>query len=400
MRAARAWKRWVPDAGVLLGVVFGAVMHARPDIVGFSVVHVDSASDEAALAASAAPWYFLPVVFGVIIWAALRAAAHAEAIAHRLRDPYGTLVLTMSAIGIEVALVVAVMTTGQHGSTVARDTMFATLMMILNGLVGIALIAGALRHRELPFNQKSSSAYLAMIAALCTIGLVLPRFTISAPGGYMTDAMEIFVAGASVVVYTAFVALQGSAHSDFFIVSQGKGQSGNGHGAYGEGAAGPRLTFSIVMLCCALATVVLLADALGDLLVIRLRRAYLPGSLQGVVIAFIILLPEGIAAVRSALSSDVQRTINILHGSALSTIGLTIPTVLIVGGAVGVPVELGLEPPEITLLAATIVVSMIHFGSGRTNLMHGVVHAMLFMLWIALLMEDRVSGAIVQPLPT
>ena len=139
----------------------------------------------------------------------------------------------------------------------------------------------------------------------------------------------------------------------------------------------------------ALLSVVLLSESLGDLLVGFLVKNSLPPALQGVVIAFLVLLPEGIAAVRSALSSNVQRTINILHGSALSTIGLTIPAVLFVAMLFGKRVELGLQAPEICLLAATMVLSMLHFGAGKTNMMQGIVHAMLFAVWIALLLDPR-----------
>ncbi len=393
MRSLRACARWVPDGLVIVGVLLGIALVSAPGSLGFHLSDDDPARRAVGVGAVEAPWFLLPLVGAAIMWAALRASAHAETIAHRLRDPFGTLVLTISAISIEVVLVVAVMTAGHSCATVARDTMFATLMVILNGLVGVALIAGALKKRELSFNQQSSSAYLSMIAALCTVGLVLPRFTTSAPGGYMAAPMETFVAGASLAVYAAFVALQSSAHRDFFVLDLKETPAraaGNARAVRGHRAS---LTRPIVMLLLALATVILLADGLGDLLVDSLQRASLPASFQGVAIAVLILLPEGIAAVRSALSTNVQRTINILHGSALATIGLTIPAVLIVSHSIGSPVELGLEPPEITLLVATIMVAMIQFGQGRTNLMHGLVHAMLFMLWLALLLDEESTVA-------
>ena len=277
------------------------------------------------------------------------------------------------------------MMTGDAADTVARDTMFATLMMILNGLVGLALIAGALRKREQPFNAQSSSSYLGVTGAICTIGLVLPRFTTSEPGGYMSDQMDFFVAGASFVVYGGFLFLQSSSHRDFFVSAREDAQS---HVSHSHLADVP-LWKSICLLLIALFSVVLLSESLGDLLVGFLVKNALPPALQGVVIAFLVLLPEGIAAIRSALSSNVQRTINILHGSALSTIGLTIPAVLFVAMLFGKRVELGLEPPEICLLAATMVLSILHFGSGKTNMMQGIVHAMLFAVWIALLLDPR-----------
>ena len=382
---SRRWMPWLLDGPVFLGTLFGIVIITAPERVGLVVVPAPS---DDGVASVEAPSYLFPLVGFVIMWAALRAAAHAEVIAHRLRDPFGTLVLTLSAIFIEVILVIEVMTTGRMEDTVARDTMFASLMLILNGFVGLALVVGALKHREQVFNHQSSSAYMAMIAALCTLGLVLPRFTNSAPGGYMSQAMEVFVAGASLGLFVAFIALQSSTHRDFFVAGRPASMKGQSR------AAAPSLPIgrSVVLLVVSLVTVTLLADSLGDLLVTTLRRAYLPQTLQGVCIASLILLPEGITAVRSAFRADVQRTINILHGSAVSTIGLTIPAVLIVSHLIGRDVELGLEAPEITLLAATIMVSMIQFGHGRTNVMQGIVHLMLFMLWIVLLMDDRIPA--------
>ncbi|MSR28704.1 MAG: hypothetical protein EXS03_03900 [Phycisphaerales bacterium] len=380
---------WLPDLVVCAGIVLGVVILLAPRAVGLDVTYTAGEFPESDLKSVSAPWFLLPMIGLVIMWGALRASTHAEAIAHRLRDPFGALTLTLSGITIELVLVIAVMMTGRNADTVARDTMFATLMMILNGLVGVALVAGAIKRREQAFNQQSSGAYLSMIAALCTIGLVLPRFTTSEPGGYMSDSMEVFVAGASLAVYIAFIALQSSAHRDFFVMVRPVARESRVH-------SGTRVSTSVlrrtILLICSLVCVILLADSLGDLLVNALRQSFLPVALQGVVIALLILLPEGITAIRSALGSDLQRTINILHGSALSTIGLTIPAVLIVGRLIGTNAELGLEAPEITLLTATILVSTIQFGQGRTNLMHGLVHVMLFMLWIALLTDSGIES--------
>ena len=387
MRKRSAWLKILPDIPVFAGMAFGAMLVARPEWFGLAAhgalptAHVVNP-----------PFYIFPLVLIAILWCALRASEHAEAVAIKLPDPFGSLVLTLSAVFIEVALVIGVMMTGSAADTVARDTMFATLMMILNGLVGLALIAGALRKREQPFNAQSSSSYLGVTGAICTIGLVLPRFTTSEPGGYMSDQMDFFVAAASFVVYGAFLFLQSSSHRDFFITAREDAQN---HVSHGDLANAP-LWKSICLLLTALLSVVLLSESLGDLLVGFLVRNSLPPALQGVVIAFLVLLPEGIAAIRSALSSNVQRTINILHGSALSTIGLTIPAVLFVAMLFGRNVELGLEPPEICLLAATMVLSMLHFGAGKTNMMQGIVHAMLFAVWIALLLD---TGNYLPPLP-
>lgn len=380
MHKRSQWLKILPDLPVFACSALGVLLMIRPEWFGIPP-HGAVTTDHT----NHTPFYIFPLVFVAIMWCALRAAQHAEAVAVKLPDPFGSLVLTFSAVFIEVALVIGVMMTGDAADTVARDTMFATLMLIMNGLVGLALIAGALRKREQAFNSQSSSSYLGVIAAICTIGLVLPRFTTSEPSGYMTDQMDLFVAGVSLIVYCAFIFLQSSSHRDFFVVARQEAQI---HGQHGDLANQP-LWKSICLLLVALISVVLLSESLGDLLVGFLERNSLPPALQGVVIAFLVLLPEGITAVRSALSSNVQRTINILHGSALGTIGLTIPAVLFVAMLFGRNVELGLEPPEICLLAATLVLSILHFGSGKTNMMQGIVHAMLFVVWIAVLMETE-----------
>ena len=319
MRKRSAWLKVLPDLPVFAGMVFGALLVARPEWFGLAahgalpIAHVVNP-----------PFYIFPLVLIAILWCALRASEHAEAVAIKLPDPFGSLVLTISAVFIEVALVIGVMMTGTAADTVARDTMFATLMMILNGLVGLALIAGALRKREQPFNAQSSSSYLGVIGAICTIGLVLPRFTTSEPGGYMSDQMDFFVAGASFAVYGAFLFLQSSSHRDFFVAAREEAQS---HVSHSHLADAP-LWKSICLLVIALLSV-------------------------------------------------------------LSTIGLTIPAVLFVAMLFGKRVELGLQAPEICLLAATMVLSMLHFGAGKTNMMQGIVHAMLFAVWIALLLDPR-----------
>ncbi len=381
MRRRNSFIKVLPDAAMILGLVGGVFLMMRPEWFGVEVVaglpgvsHSDVLNPPAGL---------FPIIFLTIMWAALRASAHAEAIAVKLAEPFGTLVLTVSAVVIEVAMILGVILSGSGGDTVARDTLFATLMLIMNGLVGASLILAALRKREQRFNKQSSSAFLGLIAAMCVIGLILPRFTVSEPGGDMSDGMEIFVTGALIGVYGAFVALQSSTHRDFFTFVEDDASPAVPH-AY---AGGSPLWRSVLLLVCSLLTVILLAESLGGMLVTMLDKRSLPHSLQGLVIAFLVLLPEGIAAVRSAMRSDVQRTVNILHGSALSTIGLTIPAVLVAAYFFGRKMEMGLEPAEICLLVATIFLSFVHFGQGKTNMMQGIVHMMFFALWIALLLE-------------
>ena len=339
-------------------------------------------------------------IFGVIATCAVAASHRADAVAERLGEPIGTVVLTLSVIVIEVAVVAAMMIAGNGEPTVARDTMFATLMIIMNGLVGVALLAGGMRRHEQTFNLQTSASYLSLLIPLAAITLVLPRMTITEPGGFMTRRMEVFVAFACVAVYGAFLWMQTSSHRGFFSHPGGQGDGAHGHGehghadhghaqhATGEHAAPQRpMWVDILALVVLLGMVVLMAESLGSTTVRILEVNGLPRALAGVLVASLILGPEGVAAIQAARSESMQRTMNILLGSALSTIGLTVPVVLALGLVRGQRVELGLEPPEITLLACTVLVSVVNFTHGRTNRMQGLVHLCLFVAYIALIFD-------------
>ena len=337
-------------------------------------------------------------IFGVIASCAVAASHRADAVAERLGEPIGTVVLTLSVIIIEVAVVAAMMIADKGEPTVARDTMFATLMIILNGLVGVALLAGGLRRHEQTFNLQTSASFLSLLIPLAAITLVLPRMTITEPGGFMTRRMEIFVAFACVAVYGTFLWMQTSSHRGFFAHPDGHGDAAHGHapqasGNHGEPAhAGPAaphrpMWIDILALVVLLGMVVLMAESLGSATVRILEVNGLPRALAGVLVACLVLGPEGVAAIQAARSESMQRTMNILLGSALSTIGLTVPVVLALGLVRGQRVELGLEPPEITLLACTVLVSVVNFTHGRTNRMQGLVHLCLFLTYIALIFD-------------
>jgi Ca2+:H+ antiporter len=336
-------------------------------------------------------------IFGVIATCAVAASHRADAVAERLGEPIGTVVLTLSVIIIEVAVVAAMMLADKGEPTVARDTMFATLMIILNGLVGVALLAGGLRRHEQTFNLQTSASYLSLLIPLAAITLVLPRMTVTEPGGFMTRRMEIFVALACVAVYGTFLWMQTSSHRGFFSHpgGHGDGAHGNGdhgHGDHGHGAAASvaphrPMWVDILALVVLLGMVVLMAESLGSATVRILEVNGLPRALAGVLVACLILGPEGVAAIQAARSESMQRTMNILLGSALSTIGLTVPVVLALGLVRGQRVELGLEAPEITLLACTVLVSVVNFTHGRTNRMQGLVHLCLFVTYIALIFD-------------
>jgi Ca2+:H+ antiporter len=313
----------------------------------------------------------LGFLFLVILACASTASAAADRVAERLGEPYGTLVLTLSAIVIEVAMVAAVMLSGQGEDTVARDTMFATLMIILNLLVGVALLVGGFRRGEQTFNLQSSSSYLGLIIAFATVALVLPRATDYEIGGFMTRRMEVLVALLTLAVYGTFLALQASSYRSFFAHERAGDHSVPAPAHLPH--SGPVWPHAATLLA---ALVVVVLDAHG-----------LPSAISGVLVACLILGPEGVAAVKAARSDSMQRTMNILLGSALSTIGLTVPAVLALSMIVGQRVELGLDSSEICLLAGTLLVCVLNFGQGRTNPMQGIVHLVFFVGYLVLIFD-------------
>lgn len=339
-----------------------------------------------------------------ILLAAFRAMAHADHLAELLGEPIGTIVLTISAITIEVAAICAIMlhATSEEEAVVVRDTMFAVLMIILNGLIGVALLVGGLLRREQAFNLQSSAAYVPLIVALAAITLVLPRFTRSQEGGWMSDPMEIFVGAASLVVYLAFLWLQTSRHREFFAFQE---EVAPVHASAGpppivaethHHAATPNrrgaIVVSSVTLVIALIVVVGLAEGLGPRVYGMLDALYMPAPLGGVLIAFLVLAPEGLAAIGAARSNDMQRTINVLLGSALATIGLTVPAIMVFRWITGISPELGLEPPYIVLLAITLLLSAINLTRGRVNALQGLVHLLVFFAWIAVIFDEASAG--------
>jgi Ca2+:H+ antiporter len=342
-------------------------------------------------------------LFAVILGCAYSASHYADMVAHRLGEPIGTLILTLSVVVIEVSIVAAMMLGGGSEPTVARDTMFSTLMIIMNGLVGMALLAGGIDRREQFFNLQSSASYITLIIPLALIALVMPRLTESEPGGFMTPRMELFVATASVMMYGAFLWMQTSRYRSFFAhesaeldaeqindigrIHPDSQQTLHSGGANHQVALIKPLWRDVTGLVVMLVVVVVLAESLGKSTSGFLKQTGLPPAIAGVLVACLALGPEGLAAIKAARRNSMQRTMNILLGSALSTIGLTVPAVLILARILGQHIELGLPLPEIALLIGTLLVSIVNFTHGRANPMQGVVHLALFVTYIALLFD-------------
>ncbi|MEX3007967.1 calcium:proton antiporter [Hoeflea sp. TYP-13] len=326
-------------------------------------------------------------LFLVMLWAAFSVVRHAECLASLLGEPYGTLILTLSVIGIEVALIAAIMIAGADKPTLARDTMLSIIMIVLNGLVGLSLVFGGLRHRLQEYNLQGASAYIAVLMPFALLGLVLPRFTESAPGGELSGLMSVFLIVMSVLLYGIFLAVQTVTHSDIFTHQPAAGvadtEEETGHHVTGVRT----VPFHAVGLLAALLPIVLLSKKLAVYVDFGIEALGAPLAFGGFLIAALILTPEALSAIRSARDNQLQRSVNICLGSALSTMGLTIPTVLIIGWSIGEPVELGLEPTEIVLLAATLVVSLVTFISKRTHALQGAVHLALFAAYVILIFD-------------
>lgn len=317
----------------------------------------------------------LDALAGAALIATVFAAVyHAEIVAHRVGEPFGTIVLAVAVTVIEVALIVSLMLAPSlDKSGLARDTVFAAVMIVCNGVVGLCLLAGGARHREQGFQAAGASAALAVLAALTVLSLVLPGYTTSAPGPFFSKSQMIFAGIASLVLYVSFIFVQTVRHRDYFLPLEGA--------AADEHAAPPSnraaLTSLGLLLVC-LVAVVALAKSLTPMLEAGVAWLQAPKAASGVVIATLVLLPEGLSALKAARANRLQTSLNLALGSALATIGLTIPAVVAVSLWLHQPIELGLGPKEQLLLALTLFIGVITLGTGRTTVLQGVVHLAIF----------------------
>lgn len=315
---------------------------------------------------------------------------HAEVIALKVGEPFGSIVLAIAITVIEVALIVSIMLSAQAGSeTLARDTVFATVMLVLNGIVGLCLVLGGARHRQQRFQTDASAAALSVLGTLAVITLLLPNFTRGAEGPVFSPVEAIFIGLASVVLYGVFLFVQTIRHRDYFLVEEegpgGPDDPDDSHLA--EVAPSNRAALlCLALLVLSLAAVVLLAKTLSPTLEAAIAAAGLPKAAVGVVIAAIVLLPEGIAAVRAAQINHLQISLNLALGSAMATIGLTIPIVAIVALALGYNLVLGLGQWEMMMLALTLFISTVTLATGRTTILQGAVHLVIFAVFMVLVL--------------
>jgi Ca2+:H+ antiporter len=313
----------------------------------------------------------------------LAAVHHAEIVALRVGEPFGSLVLAVAVTVIEVALIVTVMVSaGPAESSLARDTVFAAVMITTNGIVGISLLLGAVRYGVVLFNPEGSGAALATVATLATLSLVLPTFTTSQPGSQFSPAQLTFAALASLALYVMFVLTQTRRHRDFFlpITEQGVVEAEE-HAALPTNRA---TVASVGLLLVALVAVVGLAKVESPAIESGVRAVGFPPSFVGVVIALLVLLPETVAAIRAALRERIQTSLNLGYGSAIASIGLTIPTIAIATIWLDNPLVLGLGPVQMVLLALTVVVSVLTVVPGRATRLQGGVHLILLAAFLFL----------------
>jgi len=322
---------------------------------------------------------FLVLVAAGLIGGVLAAVHHAEVVAHRVGEPFGTLVLAVAVTVIEVALIVSLMLAGGPAATaLARDTVFAAVMIILNGIVGGCLLLGGARHHEQSFGLYGVSASFATLAAIVVLTLILPNYTASNPGPFFTASQLAFIAVVSLILYGTFVFAQIIRHRDYFLPATTSGDEATHAAAPTRGAA----SVSAVLLVASLGVVVLLAKALAPSIGAGVAALGAPNALVGVIIAGVVLFPEGLAALRAARANRLQTSLNLALGSALASIGLTIPTVAILSIATGFPLTLGIDVKSTVLLLLSLFVTSISLGTGRTTVLQGTVLLVIFATYL------------------
>lgn len=325
-------------------------------------------------------------IFSVMLWSSFAVVRHADGLAEILGEPYGTLILTISVITIEVAVIAAIMLNGTGNPTLARDTMLAVLMIVLNGIVGLSLLIGGLRHGEQDFNLQGARSFVAVLVTLATLTLILPRFTLSTPDPSLTSGQATFFVVITIMLYVTFLAIQTVRHRGFFIQPALALEMPNGpeNDAAGHHPPPASIRYHLFFLVVTLVFIVLLSKKLAILTDHGTFVLSAPEALGGILVAVLVLSPEALAALHAARDNRLQRSVNICLGSALATIGLTVPAVLTIGLFDEIHIILGLDMSHMVLLVLTLLLSVITFGGGRTNMLQGAVHLVVFMVYIML----------------
>jgi len=342
------------------------------------------ALEEALLGDISNPWWAaiaLLWLFGVMMSSAFAVVRHADCLAEIFGEPYGTLILTFAITAIEVMMIAAVMLNGPEVSTTARDTMFAVIMIVFNGMAGLSVLVGGLRYHEQTYNLQGANAFLAVIMPLAVLGLILPNFT-SAPGGTLSPLHEGFLMLMSIGLYAVFLAIQTLRHRHYFLE----------HGETADEEAPPitdlrPAAWHGTLLVLYILPIVLLSKKIAVPIDFTVRVLGAPEALVGFLVAVLIMSPESLTALRATLANQMQRSINLLLGSVLASISLTIPAVLAIGLLTDRLVVLGLAPVDTLLLLLTLASGLLTFSSGRTNILQGAIHLLLFGAYIVMIFE-------------
>ena len=325
-------------------------------------------------------WVLFLWLFTVMLSSSFAVVRHADHLAEILKEPLGTIILTLSVTSIEVMMISSLMLNGNNPA-LARDTMFSVVMVVLGGLLGTALLTGGLKFGEQNFNLKGVNSFLGLILPLAVLSMVLPNFTRAGGSGMFSTLHAVSLIILSLVIYGVFLAVQTMRHQEFFNETDWTPEVKE------EAADHGSVIMESVLLILHLVPVVLLSKQLAHLLDYRVAKGGLPLELVGLVVAILILAPEGLAAIKAAAHNQMQRSVNVLLGSVLATIGLTVPAALAIGILSGKPVLLGLSNSYTTLLAVTLGSCFITFGQGQTNILQGFVHLLLFIAYIILMFD-------------
>src|SRR5881396_663572 len=365
---------------------FGSAIRAEfPLLVGLGTIAIFFAAGSQLVELIAHPVALIGVfvwLFAVILWSAICVVSHADCLAIKLGEPYGTLILTLSAICIEVVMISTAMLHGANNPTLGRDAIFAVVMIALNGLVGLSLLLGGLRYREQYYNLLGVNSYLNVIMTLAVLGLVLPNFTTSKSGPNFSTEQEVFLIVMSLLLYGIFLLIQLVRHRRYFMESEDVviPPTSVHHPLQVRSTA-----FHAVMLLLYLIAVILMAEKFAIPLDNSIEEFHMPQAFGGAIVAALVLSPEGLGAIRASLENQLQRSINILLGSVLATIGLTIPAVLTIGLVTKRSVALGVQGGNLPLLLLTLAVSIVTFTSRKTNVLQGCVHLVLFAVFVLLI---------------
>ena len=327
--------------------------------------------------------WFIVLMAGALIGAVISAVHHAEVIAHRTGEPYGTLVLAISVTIIEASLIIAMMLAGHEGSQfIARDAVFATVMIVMNGIIGVCIFMGGFKHHEMTFRNEGTNSALAVLTALATFILVMPIVTVSSPGPDFTKSQLAFAGIASFALYGSFIFFQTVSHRDYFLPkANNKKTDSDVHAAKPSKL---KTATSVVLLLLSLIVVVGLAEALNPAIEAGVTAIGAPKTVIGIAIAMLVLMPEGYAAVRAAKANRLQSSLNLALGAALASIGLTIPTVAAVAIFLNLPLSLGISNLNTILMYLSFFIGALTLAIGRTTLLQGVVHLIIFFEYLFL----------------